>query len=304
MVRRLAYRPVLAAVLLALPACSFDGDGVDDDTPPDAADADGDGDGIRDATDNCPDVANGRQEDEDSDGVGNACDNCPHVMNADQANDGDAGGDNAGDACDPDPDTGGNDIVLFEPFDDPARMDDWPTTLGGDWEITDGALRQNATGQHTSAYFGVDQFGSVLVETSYVASTLGTGPNNEPFEFGVYTAFAVAADPGAGYLCLVTGDAPGNDPGTLRLVTNRGSQTPQIEGEAPLSSDIEANRAYKLRTSLDAVARTQLCSVQSDALDTGASTSAADNSYDAGLLAVRTVYTTGSFEYVVAFAVP
>ena len=80
-------------------------------------------------------------------------------------------------------------------------------------------LRQNATGQHTSAYFGGEQFGSVLVETRYVASSLGTGPNSEPFEFGVYTAFAVAADPGAGYLCLVTGDAPGNNPGTLRLVT-------------------------------------------------------------------------------------
>jgi hypothetical protein len=305
MLRRLAYRPVLAAALLALSACSFDSDGVgDDDANPDGPGADGDGDGIADSSDNCPDVANGRQEDEDGDGVGNFCDNCPHVTNPNQTNEADGGGDNAGDACDPDPDTGGNDIVMFEPFDDPARMDDWPATLGGDWQIVDGGLRQNATGQHTTAYFGSEQFGSVLVETSYVASSLGAGPNNEPFEFGLYTAFAVAADPGAGYLCLVTGDAPGNNPGTLRLVTNRGNQTPQIEGEVQLSSDIEANRAYALRAVLDTTEPAQLCQVRSDALTTGASTSAGDNSYEAGLLAVRTVYTTGSFEYVIAFAVP
>jgi len=65
-----------------------------------------DGDDIPDYRDNCPDSANGDQNDRDDDGRGDVCDNCPETPNPEQ-DDGD--GDGAGDTCDscpeiPDPD--------------------------------------------------------------------------------------------------------------------------------------------------------------------------------------------------------
>jgi len=294
-------RLFFAAVLAALAGCSFNDGGVDD---LDAAGGDADGDGIRDGADNCPDAANPLQEDEDRDGVGNVCDNCPHVANADQANDGDGGGDNAGDACDPDPSSPGNDLVLFESFDDPAVMADWHSTLGGDWDISGGALRQNATGQLTNAYFGGMQFGSVVVETSYVPQVLSYGPSDGDFQFGIYTAFAVSADPGAGYYCAVSGNVRTATVPALSLITTRGSQEPRVEATTPLSGAVAADERYVLRAALQAGDRVQTCAVQSEALTSDASTSASDNTYDAGLIALRTVYTAGAFEYVVAFAVP
>src|SRR5262249_34744488 len=89
-----------------------DGDGtcdVSDICPGDAAN-DVDGDGIcagsgysSPATgdhDNCPLLANARQEDGDGDLVEDLCDNCPSVANPDQT---DSDHDGIGDACDPSP---------------------------------------------------------------------------------------------------------------------------------------------------------------------------------------------------------
>ena len=59
-------------------------------TPPTPAPPDADHDGITDASDNCPAVANVRQEDIDGDGFGDVCDNCAAVANPDQ---------NAADSC-------------------------------------------------------------------------------------------------------------------------------------------------------------------------------------------------------------
>ena len=59
---------------------------------------DTDGDGLINIGDNCPDVANPRQDDVDWDGVGDACDNCPNAPNRQQS---DADADGIGDACAP-----------------------------------------------------------------------------------------------------------------------------------------------------------------------------------------------------------
>lgn len=53
-------------------------------TPPTPAPPDADADGVTDAADNCPAVANARQEDIDGDGVGDVCDNCAAMANPDQ----------------------------------------------------------------------------------------------------------------------------------------------------------------------------------------------------------------------------
>ena len=69
-----------------------DGNGV-----PDECKVDHDGDGIPDLFDNCPDHANGTQEDADYDGAGDTCDNCVFTPNPTQS---DQDGDGVGDACD------------------------------------------------------------------------------------------------------------------------------------------------------------------------------------------------------------
>ena len=65
---------------------------------------DTDGDSIPDDQDNCPQIANSKQQDKDSDGVGNVCDNCTLVANPSQC---DANGDGYGNICDPDLDNNG-----------------------------------------------------------------------------------------------------------------------------------------------------------------------------------------------------
>ncbi len=79
-----------------------DRDGIPDPYDP-CTDTDGDGFGNPGfpantcATDDCPIVPNGLQEDADGDGVGDACDDCPAVSNPSQA---DADRDGVGDSCD------------------------------------------------------------------------------------------------------------------------------------------------------------------------------------------------------------
>ncbi len=60
---------------------------------------DRDRDGVRNASDNCPAVANAAQTDSDQDGVGDACDSCTLAANASQL---DTNGDGFGNACDAD----------------------------------------------------------------------------------------------------------------------------------------------------------------------------------------------------------
>ncbi|XP_063594895.1 cartilage oligomeric matrix protein-like [Penaeus indicus] len=77
-----------------------DGDGLGD-----ACDSDADGDGFNSDSDNCPLIANPKQQDADSDGRGDVCDNCPAVSNPSQR---DVDGDQMGDACDDDLDNDGS----------------------------------------------------------------------------------------------------------------------------------------------------------------------------------------------------
>lgn len=83
--------------------------------PPDT-----DRDGVIDQDDNCPDVEND-QNDEDQDLIGDRCDNCPLVANPRQELLGDD--DAVGTACDPHPESGGDCLVLFDSFSDPARFE-------------------------------------------------------------------------------------------------------------------------------------------------------------------------------------
>lgn len=99
---------------------------------------DRDGDGVRDALDNCADVANASQADEDRDLRGDACDLCPPFADPTQP---DKDGDGVGDLCDPYPTVAGDRIALFEGFAGgiPAG---WSRV--GTWTAADGAVLAQA----------------------------------------------------------------------------------------------------------------------------------------------------------------
>ena len=96
--------------------------------------ADRDGDGVPDDVDNCPDVANPDQANEDGDKFGDVCDPCPVEAN-DNPSDPDGDGVADGYGCDPNPNTPGDKIVLFEGFSESALGSGWQlignATLGG-----------------------------------------------------------------------------------------------------------------------------------------------------------------------------
>lgn len=112
------------------------------------ANLDRDNDGVRNADDNCPDIANLDQIDEDGDHVGDACDPCPPLPNN---SDGD--GDGVGDACDPNPATPGDKLVAFEGFTSP---------LSAGWTHT-GAFKQDGG---TATLFADDSATALLAMAS------------------------------------------------------------------------------------------------------------------------------------------
>lgn len=83
----------------------------------DAAALDRDSDGIRDAADNCVELANPTQHDEDGDRRGDVCDGCPHLAAVAAL---DADGDGVEDSCDPDPTGRVNRIAWFYSFESSA----------------------------------------------------------------------------------------------------------------------------------------------------------------------------------------
>ncbi|MES1157545.1 MAG: thrombospondin type 3 repeat-containing protein, partial [Haliangium ochraceum] len=131
-------------VLVLLGACSDPSHEMETarDAGPDATiDADptdADGDGVRDSDDNCPYIANALQNDEDSDDVGDACDRCPV-----SADDTDRDNDGVGDACDPNPDVGGDRIVLFEGFAGTALPTGWHQNA--EWTFGNGKATTSVT---------------------------------------------------------------------------------------------------------------------------------------------------------------
>lgn len=312
---QLARLALFAAVTSAgAAACAFDDGGVtgdDDDDAPDAApDLDRDDDGVADVDDNCPDVANAGQQDEDGDGVGNACDNCPHVANADQANEGEtvagAAPDGAGDACDPAPADAGNDILLFEGFDEPDALDAWSTGAGV-WAVSGGALRMTTPGLLTTAYLRTTQFEGVALATrvELLAVPPSGGPADTNRAFGALVAYTPDAGAGSGYLCLDYFNPTVASPsGTHNLIALRGSQPYQVEDVVSLGDNLEQGATYDLVHVLEAQDGDLRCQVTSTALPQPSSASGSDGAFDQGFVALRVQYVTAAFAYIVVFAVP
>lgn len=304
---------VAAALALAAGACSFDGGGVGDDGGDDAPDAplddDRDDDGVADGDDNCPDVANPGQHDEDGDGVGNACDNCPHVANADQANDGEAGAgeapDGTGDACDPDPTGPGNDLLLFEGFDDPAALDDWRVFGGGIWSIEGGALRQASTGGSPAVlYYAARQLRSSLLSTRITVDAFAAGTAGRVI--GTVHAFATGPGPGSGYSCQLFQNpeiAPPESRGYL--FTLRGGQGSQIEATAVIPAGLPAGATYDVESTVEPDEPRATCRFASPTgLPETYELAREDDRFEGGFVGVRSQSAAIRVPYVVAIALP
>jgi hypothetical protein len=98
--------------------------------------ADTDSDGDQDACDPCPTVRDQPMTDEDGDTIPNVCDPCPHLA-GDRA---DGDNDGVGDACDPRPANGGDSIVAFLDFSDPAQLSQMTKIGPGTATIESGQL--------------------------------------------------------------------------------------------------------------------------------------------------------------------
>lgn len=100
----------------------------------DAPSDDLDQDGVKNAADNCPQVANLDQANDDLDAFGDACDPCPPFPDGSVAIDPD--GDGVSGLCDPYPMTGGDRIALFESFRGAALPAGWVAL--GTWSFVAG----------------------------------------------------------------------------------------------------------------------------------------------------------------------
>ena len=114
--------------------------GVCDMTAPDgpeciSSSGDVDGDGIPNDKDFCQ-HAMGGASDEDQDGIGDTCDGCPIAPPRDTP---DPDGDAVDSPCDPDPHTGGDEILLFDNF--ATTLDArWKPTTAAAWKVQGGEL--------------------------------------------------------------------------------------------------------------------------------------------------------------------
>ncbi|MBV8758256.1 MAG: hypothetical protein JO257_13300 [Deltaproteobacteria bacterium] len=200
-----------------------------------SATGDIDGDGIPNGKDFCEHQAGGAH-DEDNDGIGDECDPCPIAKPpASPDRDGDA----VDSPCDPDPDTAGDEILLFNGFND-ALGSAWTPTTPGAWTVQGGELV--VTNIPTQEYLrtNVAEAPNMAIEASYRIDKLETTATthlvavhaHDPRPAGVASleCGVVHADSG-------TGDV-------VDLETNQNTATTRALGSAFNSASLYQAAAY------------------------------------------------------------
>jgi hypothetical protein len=161
-----------------------DGDGLGD-----LCDDDLDNDGLADDIDLCPEVYDPDQSDLDEDGFGDLCDNCPLEFNDDQAN---RDADGLGDECDPRRDDPGDEILLFDRFDDLAG---W-TDVDGVFEATAAGATGNTRGAEDGSSLVREIPPAIEVQVETRMEIAGVDD-----EFGLAGIFIDHADPSEARVC-------------------------------------------------------------------------------------------------------
>jgi len=302
----------LAASLVVLAGCRFDGGGIaltgDDDgapidaapeidgRPADAPPADADADGIADADDNCPAIANETQYDEDHDGLGDVCDGCPHLADPAQP---DGDGDGVDDLCDPAPATLGDTIAFFDGFHGLKRASEWTPGAGADtWAVSADALVQTDTTREIKTLYltGFDRT-DVIVETAVTFTDVPTSSSliDTVRSAGILTGH----DPVTHTARLaVIGDMI-LSPFSAYALTHASTATAEEDGShaAYFTTALQEAR-YVVR----AIATTEHEGVHGEAPD-GSLADAIDDGATAaaGSIGLRTRNVSASFEYVIAY---
>jgi len=155
------------------PAATADGSMPSDTPSPDASTldplGDEDNDGVLNGVDNCPLQSNPGQHDEDDDNVGDPCDPCPIFATA---NEPDSDGDGVGDACDPNPDQPGDQIYLFESFENGVPSNGaWDPF--GSWTNANDAIAVAVNANHANIGYPMPTGKETLFTALKVTSTGG-----------------------------------------------------------------------------------------------------------------------------------
>lgn len=200
-----------------------------------SATGDIDGDGIPNGKDFCEHQAGGAH-DEDNDGLGDECDPCPIAKPPATP---DPDGDAVDSPCDPDPDTPGDKILLFDGFNDPLGSNYVATTPGA-WRVQGGELVVTNIASQEYLRTNVAEVQNMAIEASYRIDRLETGATthlvavhaHDPRPAGVasFECGVVHADSG-------TGDV-------VDLETNQNTSTTHALGSAFNSASLYTAAAY------------------------------------------------------------
>lgn len=164
--------------------------------------------------------------DEDGDCHDNVADNCPGLPGS-QA---DGDGDGVGDLCDPNPELGGDRILEFESFDDPAAATRWrDASPESPWTLADGIARHASTTDVTALYqrtIPVDAaVVTIEVELEFTAWAAGT-PQATPATTHLGVLVDGTADLPTGHSCRVDpADGPAGTPSGAHVIVGDGTQS-------------------------------------------------------------------------------
>lgn len=300
------------ALVAALTACGRFGFDAVDECPtgscatamPDAQDlfdaprgmpgVDTDGDTVFDDTDNCIMVGNPAQHDEDSDGYGDVCDNCPSLANTSQTNvletTAGAAADTVGDACDPRPAQPGESLLFFDTFEGSALTADW-SVVTGTWSVAGDAVEQASLISDQRIHGpGAVTAADYIVETAFTFTGFDTGNVNAGLLYRMTN--------NNGWLCAVFRDDAVSPPISRVMLWTLQNGAANFERSSAIISEPMVGTRYRILTG--AHGSEQYCAI--DSFQTGPSAPFTSNKGDTGTPGMRTNRTTGTYHYIVVYA--
>ena len=205
------------------------------------ANADTDGDGLINMIDHCPDGPGGMY-DEDNDGIGDDCDKCPIAKPPATP---DLDGDDVDSPCDPDPETPGDKILMFDGFNGTTLGSQWKPDAdsAGAWTVVGGELVVSLPTQSGQAYLSANVIPepNLSVQTSYRVDKLESGsPLHSISALGVDSRPAGTAS----YECGVVKSDVSSDGEVVNLITDQANMSNPALVEGFNTASLYRNATY------------------------------------------------------------